>query len=252
MIRAVGFDLGGTLIEYEGVPLDWQQEYPTALTAVASLWTDCLPAPQLEAGTAVLRRFNTRLTPRACEVDHTVIFGELLTAMNAPPAQVPALIDPAADAFFTVFQRRARPVPEARQVVDAFLGAGIPVGVLTDVPYGMPRRLALSDLDAAGFGVLAATTVTSVDVGVRKPDPRGFVALATRLSCSPHEMLFVGNEQKDVQGALAAGMSAVMLWRGDTPTPTWGQHHCVSDLAELGAAGGVGGYCPTSGSSSAE
>jgi len=249
VIRAVGFDLGETLVEYEGVPLNWQREYPIALNAVAALWTDCLGASQMAAGTAVLERFNTRLTRRASEVDHTVVFGDLLTAMDAPATHVSALIDPAADAFFAVFQRRARPVQAACQVVDALLGAGISVGVLTDVPYGMPRRLALSDLDVAGLDALAATTVTSVEVGVRKPDPRGFAALATRLGCSPHEMLFVGNEQKDVLGALAAGMSAVLLWRDASPAPSWGQHHCVSGLAQVVGIGGVGGHCPTSVSS---
>jgi hypothetical protein len=29
-IEAVGFDLGETLLEYEGVPLDWRREYPAA------------------------------------------------------------------------------------------------------------------------------------------------------------------------------------------------------------------------------
>jgi len=36
MFAGVGFDLGETLIEYEGVPLDWQSEYPPALAAVAA------------------------------------------------------------------------------------------------------------------------------------------------------------------------------------------------------------------------
>lgn len=233
MIQAVGFDLGETLIEYRDVPLDWQQRYPAALAAVASLWTDALSVERMEAGAAVLRRFNTRISPRTVEVDHIAVFGELLAAMGAPDSRTSALVDPATDAFFSVFQRRARAFPEAHGVIAALRSNGVAVGVLTDVPYGMPRRLAVADLLATDLGALADATITSVDIGVRKPDPRGFARLAAVLGCAPDEMLFVGNEKKDVLGALAAGMQAVLLWRNSAAVPAWGQHHRASTLDGL-------------------
>ena len=233
MIRAVGFDLGETLVEYDGVPLNWQQEYPAALRTVASLWADSPSVEHLARGSAALARFNTRLVPREREVSHAVVFEELLSSMGVPAARVPDLIEPAADAFFAHFQRHARPVVGAIDVVAHLVSSGVLVGVLSDVPYGMPRRLAIADLQAHGLSALVPSTLTSVDVGFRKPDPRGFAALGAHLGCDSGEMLFVGNEQKDVVGAQAAGMVAVLLWRGPGPVPPWGQDFVIAELASL-------------------
>ena len=232
MIRAVGFDLGETLVEYEGVPLNWQQEYPAALTAVASMWTDSPPIERLAAGSAVLARFNTRLVPREHEVAHPAVFGELLSSMGAPAGRIPDLIEPAADAFFAHFQRHTRPVVHAVDAVASLASAGLLVGVLTDVPYGMPRRLAIG-VETNGLSALVPTTLTSVDVGFRKPDPHGFAALASLLGCDPGEMLFVGNEEKDVIGAQAAGMVSVLLWRGPGSVPSWGQDFAIEELTSV-------------------
>ena len=233
MFDGVGFDLGETLVEYEGVPLDWQREYPRALAALASLWDGKLSRAQAEAGSAVLRRHNTRLAPRRHEVESATILGGLLDALDAPAGEARPSLDAAADAFFDVFQRRARAYSDVAPALEALEAAGTAVGVLTDVPYGMPRRLVLRDLSAAGLDRLAASLLTSSETGVRKPDPAGFEALARRLGCSPDGMLFVGNEQKDVLGAKAAGMTAALLWRGDSPVPPWGHDLTLASLAEL-------------------
>ena len=233
MFAGVGFDLGETLIEYEGVPLDWGSKYPQALAAVAALWGDRLTSGQVESGSAVLRSPNTRLVPRRHEVDPSTVFGELLAALGAPPARRTALLDPAADAFFAVFRRSARAFADVAVTLASLSAAGTAVGVLTDVPYGMPRRLVLQDLSAAGLDSLAPSTLTSAEIGVRKPDPAGFEALAHHLRCAAATMLYVGNEQKDIVGAKASGMTAALVLRGDAPVPAWGQDLTVTSLEQL-------------------
>jgi putative hydrolase of the HAD superfamily len=232
----VGFDLGETLVEYEGVPLDWQREYPGALAAVASLWGAHPTPAQIEAGAAVLRRYNTRLTPRTREVDCSRVFAEVLAALEVTDECGPSLLDRTAEAFFSVFRRRARAFSDVDASLAALRAAGTPLGVLTDVPYGMPRRLVLEDLSAAGLDALAASTLTSVEVGLRKPEPEGFRALAAQCECSPAAMLYVGNEQKDVLGAKKAGMAAALVWRDASPAPAWGQDITLASLAQLAPA----------------
>ncbi|MGB4440979.1 MAG: HAD family hydrolase [Coriobacteriia bacterium] len=229
MIRAVGFDLGDTLIEYEGIPMNWQQEYSSALTAVAGTWSTAA-SESIAAGSTILERFNTRLAPREQEVGHEAVFSELLLAMGVPSGRVDSLIDPAVDAFFGHFRRHVRPMPAAIKVVETLSAAEIPAGVLTDVPYGMPRHLALADLEACGLGALAPSALTSVDVGYRKPHRSGFLALASLLGCQPGDVLFIGNEQKDVTGAVRAGMRSALLWRDGCDTPDWGQDVTILGL----------------------
>ena len=231
--EGVGFDLGETLIEYEGVPLNWEREYPNALAAVAAVWAGSPTPAQIEAGSAILRCYNTRLVPRRHEIKATTLFGELLTALGAPPGQTPVLLDAAVDAFFGVFSRRARTFPDVAAALEPLIDAGVPIGVLTDVPYGMPRRLVLQDLSVAGLDSLTSATLTSTEVGVRKPEPAGFRSLADAQGCAAEAMLYVGNEQKDVTGAHAAGMTAALIWRNAEPAPAWGQNITVSSMEQL-------------------
>jgi putative hydrolase of the HAD superfamily len=233
LVGAVGFDLGDTLVEYEGVPLNWQHEYPSALAALGTALDARLSDDQLARGVQVLLRYNTRLTARTSEVSDRELFGELLAALGLSSDPSRADFSRAVDAFFSVFRGRARVMPGAIELISSLSAHDVPVGVLTDVPYAMPRRLVLEDLTAAGLGVLLGTTLTSSEVGVRKPDPAGFLALAARLGTPVQELVFVGNEHKDIQGANAAGAVGVLLWREAGLVPEWGQRLTVNSLGEL-------------------
>jgi putative hydrolase of the HAD superfamily len=117
------------------------------------------------------------------------------------------------DAYFTFFQQQMCAYPETIEVLTTLRQRGMLIGILTDVPYGMPREFVERDIIGAGIKGLFDVLVTSVEVGVRKPEPAGYVALAERLGVIPNEMLYVGNEPKDVIGATRAGMTSVFLDR---------------------------------------
>lgn len=233
MVGAVGFDLGDTLVEYEGVPLNWQREYPVALAALCAAFDEQSSDDQLASGIRVLLRYNTRVTPRTLEVDDRVVFGELYRALGLRSDLSREDFDRGVDAFFSVFRGKARVVPGAIELVSTLRSSGVNMGVLTDVPYAMPRRLVLEDLAVAGLEVLHDSTLTSSEVGMRKPDPAGFLALAARLDCTVRDVVFVGNERKDVEGARAAGARSILLWRETTTAPDWGQRLTVRSLSEL-------------------
>jgi FMN phosphatase YigB (HAD superfamily) len=228
---AVGFDLGDTLCEYAGVPLDWEREYPAALTAVARSCGIEPTSDRLLAGAEVLLRYNTRRTPRPGEQEHPAerVFGEVLAAWAASAESLPAAID----AFFRHFRRSLRPFPESASVLAALRRLDVPAGVLTDVPYGMPRHLVAADLSEARLAIPDDLVLASTTVGHRKPHPAGFRALARRLGVSCDRMTFVGNERKDVLGGNAAGCETVLLWRAPDEPPVWGQAFTVRSLEEL-------------------
>ncbi len=87
------------------------------------------------------------------------------------------------------------------------------------------RRLdIISDMDSRLFDVLTAfslddvfeTVCLSFRTGYAKPDPRFFQAAARRLESEPRHCLHVGDGVvNDVEGALSAGMHAVLLDAGD-------------------------------------
>lgn len=228
-MRVLAFDLGDTLVEYEGLPLNWVDHYPAALKRLATFLEVRATQGQEDEAVAVLRRYNTRLAPRETEPPFAQLLGELCAVLGATPPADPV---GAAGAFFAVFRSRLRPFPEARAVLEALKAGGARVAVFTDVPYAMPRSLVLEDLAAAGLGGLPDLVATSGDVGFRKPSPRPLAYLAEKLGAAPGEMTYVGNEEKDVRAAEAYGCASVLLVRAGPP-PAWGQGRTIASLSEL-------------------
>lgn len=237
-IEAVGFDLGETLMRYEGVPLNWQGLYQEALTAV---WDacgpgDCSPSEDdLHRAGTVLARYNTRLNPRTEEVTATRILSEVLACWERkvdPDNHVSdEVVARAEAAFFGFFQQHYAVYDDTLPALRGLQMRGLKIGLLTDVPYGMSRRFVEQDL--APITSCIDVALTSVDVGHRKPAPQGFVALSAALRISADRMLYVGNEPKDIQGANAAGMVSVLLVREGTKHADLGQKVTISSLLEL-------------------
>ncbi len=228
-IRGIGFDLGDTLLYYRDTPMSWVPLYPKALQCVANA-CHATPTPeQFAAAGQVLTRYNTRVVPRTNEVAAEEILSLVLGSWDLNPA---VNLSAATDAFFTFFQQNMCAYPETVPVLAALRKQGIPTGILTDVPYGMPRAFIQRDLDGAGISNLFDTLLTSVEVGVRKPETAGYLALASRLGIAPHEMLYVGNEPKDVIGASRAGAVSAFLDRANSGS-NHGQHFTISTLSDI-------------------
>ena len=230
VVKAVGFDLGDTLFEYEAVPLSWEDEYPRALAAVADT-CQCLLTPEgLQEAIAILMRYNTRRSPREEEVTAEYIFSEILRAWCVSNG---GQWRTAAEAFFDIFRQRLRAFPDAHEVVLKSESEGVSIGVFTDVPYGMPREMVLRDIEAAGLALRGENVLTSVDVGRRKPNPLGILRLAEICGAAASQFVYVGNERKDVEAARAAGCVPVLVWRSSEEVPVWGQALTIRDLSSL-------------------
>jgi FMN phosphatase YigB (HAD superfamily) len=228
---AIGFDLGDTLCEYAGIPLNWEREYPAALAAVAERCGQELTPERLHSGTRVLLRYNTRRTPRRDEREYAAehVFRELLIGWGLSSEFLAEGIA----AFFSHFRQTLQAFPESAIVLGKLHRLGVPTGVLTDVPYGMPRSLVIADLAQTGLSIPDARLLTSTMIGHRKPHPAGFRALARELGVACEHLMFVGNERKDVDGGNAAGCQSVLLWRSSDQAPPWGQAFTIRSLEQL-------------------
>jgi putative hydrolase of the HAD superfamily len=228
---AMGFDLGDTLCEYAGVPLNWEGEYAAALARVAEACGSEATPDRLQSGRDLLLRYNTRVTPRPDEREYTAehIFGQLLAGWDLPRERLVGAVA----AFFRHFRQTLRAFPESVGVLNKLHELGVQTGVLTDVPYGMPRALVVADLSQTHLPMADQRLLTSTEVGHRKPHPAGFRALAERLEVHCADLLYIGNERKDVDGGKAAGCRTVLLWRSTAEPPVWGQEFTIGSLEEL-------------------
>lgn len=227
MIEAVGFDLGDTLIYYKDVPLSWGKLYRDALRNVMESCKIEVSEEALNVGDIILSKYNTRINPREEEVEAEWILKEILCSWDIKHNKY---LDKAIDSFFEFFQRRSIMYEDTIEVLTYLRNKGIKIGILTDVPYGMNRKFVKKDV--IGFYNMIDCLVTSVEVGYRKPVSNGYQFLAERLNVNPKNMIYVGNERKDIVGAKSQSMVTVLINR-DNQTVSYGEDYKIKSLREL-------------------
>lgn len=128
------------------------------------------------------------------------------------PASLP---EPTRFTAAELYHRFARPeawevYPDVRPTLSALQGSGLALGVVSNWDERLGPLLTRLDL-IRHFDAL----VVSSRVGMEKPDPRIFRHALELLEVPPEAATHVGdNLTEDVEGALAAGMSAFHLVRG--------------------------------------
>lgn len=226
-MKAIGFDLGSTLIKYENVPQSWKSLYKEALKDVL-ISCDCIPNNNMIGiGEEILSKYNTRMNYREVEVSSNQIFSEMLEAWNL---NKDSYLNKIKKAFYSYFQRTSRLYDDTVITLETLKKQGVRIGILTDVPYGMDRDYVLNDIEA--FKGYIDVLLTSVDVGFRKPNKQGYSDLLNNLDVAANEMVFVGDEQKDILGANSMGIYSVLINRTST-IKEYGQRKMISSLKEL-------------------
>jgi putative hydrolase of the HAD superfamily len=125
---------------------------------------------------------------------------------------------------------RFRAFPEAHAALRALRARGRRVVIVSNWDVSLHDVLSETGLDALVDGV-----VTSAEHGIAKPDPSIFAAGLALAGASAGEALHVGDSlPEDVEGALAAGIRAVLVARAGAG---WAPPHVpvVSTLADLPA-----------------
>lgn len=224
-IKAIGFDVGHTLVQYKN-PLNWKSLYRPALANVLDKCQFDISEEKVSLGISILLKYNTRENYREHEVSSDTIFKELFDAWNEDYRHLTT----AKEAFYSFFQADADCYDDALVTLQKLHKANIKIGVLTDVAYGMDNVFSLKDIEPIQGYI--DVCLTSVDVGFRKPNKEGYSRLLQAFNVTPTEMLFVGDEEKDIIGANNMGIGSVLINRKHDVIQ-WGQRYIISSLTEL-------------------
>ena len=107
---------------------------------------------------------------------------------------------------------------------------GYGIATLTDVATGMP-----DELHKSYFPELMPyfdMYVSSLSCGYRKPNPKGLRDIAEHFGVSPDEMIFIGDEEKDIIVAKRFGCGSALIDRKGRGEQ-FGQDYTVTDLNGL-------------------
>jgi phosphoglycolate phosphatase len=119
-------------------------------------------------------------------------------------------------------------------VLDTLRARDMPWGIVTNKPGFLTTPL----LAALGLDQHAGCVVSGDTLPQRKPHPAPLLLAATQLSLQPAQCLYVGDAERDVQSARAAGMPVLLarygyLGPGDDPDAWSPDAHIDSPLGIL-------------------
>ncbi len=236
-VRAVIFDLGGTLVDYPewdtDAPRRWGVSYDYLVAALPrNGWPDrdAYVRAMREAELAHWDRVNREwwsgpptglLHDGFRRLGRHVQEDELLVALDGYARAV--------DGWAVVF-------PDARETLAALRQRGYRLGLLSNTWWAADWHNA--DLAVHGLAELIDEVVYTSDLPHSKPHPSVFFEVASRLGAEPASCVMIGDRLvDDVAGGQSAGMRAV--WRRNTmpfPQPESVRPTAVLDrLAQLPA-----------------
>jgi putative hydrolase of the HAD superfamily len=204
-IRAVLFDLGGTLIDDQHFE-EWTEAARECLVELdPERLAEAYRAVELEADAEAPRG----LAHRDAIIDQ---WARILSRASDRPV-------PSATAGRFLDEIRGRDLPvrlfsDARRCLDRLKADRRSLGIVSNSSSEARVRTLL---DRAGILDYFSRVVSSGTEGVAKPDPEIFHRAVVRLGVRPSEAFFVGNlAATDARAARAAGLHSVWLNRGGT------------------------------------
>lgn len=144
------------------------------------------------------------------------------------------LTDDEADGLFVEYWARYcaawRPFPDAEGAVRRALAQGLRVGLLTNGDVRDQRR----KVEATVLAEFALPLFASSELPAAKPDPRAFAFACAALDVAPDRCVMVGDALvNDVEGALGAGLPAVLLDRYGALGVGSGEFEIIGTLDQL-------------------
>lgn len=225
MFKAVVFDIGRTLVGYNK-PLNWSGLYRPAIEHISNECSYNLEENDYQHAIEVLTKYNTRINPREYEVSSAQIFTEIINGINVPIGD----LEQVKHLFYSFFRRDVTVYPEVENALAELVKRGIQLGTLSDVAYGMDNQYVLDDI--VTLKQYIDYPYTSNDVGYRKPSIKGLQFLAEKMNVDISEIVFVGDEEKDMVCANNAGAYSVLINRDDI-NKEYGQKREIQSLNEL-------------------
>ena len=223
-IRVIVFDIGGTLMEYRGMPYVWADFYPACFKHVRDSLDISLNDKDIDTAVDVLRSFNPSINYREIDYSPEYIF-EAATKQWQTDVPLKSIIY----TFFEAMHLDPFIYPDTINGL-ADLRKNYKIATLTDVATGMP-----DDLHKSYFKELLPyfdLYVSSQSCGFRKPNTKGLSDIASYFDITPKEMIMIGDEKKDILVAKDFGCLSVFIDRNGS-NKDYGQDKTVTCLPEL-------------------
>ena len=213
MLRAVIFDLGGTLLHYESATADLLELNKRGFAALYRYLSSngWMVVPEADFLSVIKSHVMSEWQTAAASFQG----GSLETPLRAALAELGISLSDddwlaARRVFFTPIQQAAEPRQGVRHTLQALKRWGMVLGLLSNTFWAAD----IHDADLARFDLLdlLPTRLYSCDIGRLKPHPEAFQMALTALSVEPNEAVYVGDRLKtDIEPARKVGLWGVLI-----------------------------------------
>ncbi|MBI3244910.1 MAG: HAD family hydrolase [Deltaproteobacteria bacterium] len=230
-VRAVLFDFGGTLFDYETVA-PGERESIVALARWAGSSED--PKAIIRAYRASLKSVFYEYLPQPYYLHRDMFRDALFGMVNS--LGISLTEEQFARYRALQWERRARDFllrEGVHETLAEIRDRGLHVGMVSNIDDDqLGHMLELARVRPHFDSILSSEAAQSC-----KPDASIFQEALRRAGCAPHEALFVGDSlQQDIAGANRVGLQSVLIWSDPEREPTIGEHrprHVIRRIPEL-------------------
>jgi putative hydrolase of the HAD superfamily len=223
LIKGIIFDLGNTLLRFEGDAESVAREGAEALAA----WFLKKKHIKLDDQALVEAFLSERQAGREVasrtqqEVTAQQSLRQALAKIDAPASTGP-LVEAAVKIYFGPEEARWRSYPDAVDTLKTLKAQGYRLGLYSNATDdAFIQRL----VNRSGLRPWLSPTFSSAGWGWRKPKPAAFDLIARRWGLPPAEMIMVGDTlNADILGARQAGMRSILVTMDEAPSNDANRH----------------------------
>ena len=205
-MKVLVFDLGGTLMQYVGMPHSWEDFYYLGFEEIMRKFTYSISQEVVEKSVQMLKEFNPRINYRETEYSAEYIFKKILEYWHM---DIP--VQSCIETFWSGLQLNVEIYPETIHVLQKLKEKGYTIAALTDLPSAMPDDIFKRDIPELlnYFDYYVSSSVA----GYRKPDCKGLQMISERFSFPITKLIFIGDEEKDRKTAINANCKFIWIQR---------------------------------------
>lgn len=120
------------------------------------------------------------------------------------------------------------------ELLDQLEKRHLPWGIVTN----KPARFAHPLIQILGLAQRTACIICGDETTYTKPHPEPLLTASKKMTISPAHCVYLGDDKRDVQASLAAGMQPIVarygyLGNNDQPPETWGARYLIDHPKEL-------------------
>ncbi len=209
VIRGVIFDLGSTLIRFEG---DWPILLQDSLDLlIDQLQEDGLDFDRSEFRSAfelALEANDLQRQSSQLERSTSSLLHETLNIFGYDEIS-PNIIGRGLKRFYGVSETHWQPMPALHEVLDELREEGRMLGIISNAgDVGNVQRL----IDKVNIRNYFDPIIISAAIGIRKPDPGLFEMVLDQWHVNPESVVMIGDRlEADILGAQAAGLHQIWI-----------------------------------------